>query len=168
VGREKLSQLDICLMILTRYLYIVTVVIFLALLIMEEGINTQGNLPVIVLISLMRDVGIYKPLINEILLSSLAIGFADVSKVVVLHMLDRLSYLLLDLSMVVSSLKTEHPHDGTFFRRGVILIVIIEKVFLITSITVNNERFGSPSIYVRILLCVISGGSMMNRAMSAI
>lgn len=144
-----------------RFTYISITLVFLLLLILKEDVLTSGCTPIIIMISMLRELGVYHGFINEILLSAIVVGLTDIPLVVIFQMIDRLSYLFLDIAIASKKMKTKNPGNIVVLRSVVFIIVFVEKIFWIYNVLFNHVKLGSPSIYVRLMMINTFIGTMV-------
>lgn len=136
--------------------YGIWVVFFLVLTVWKEGFRVCGDLPTIVLIHVARLLGLYNAIITEILLCSIVLLFNEVPKILIPYMLDRLTYIMLDLIFALTKSTTLKPGDVKVGIVMLLALVLAAKMFFV--IVVRHD-----SKFVSLLLYAVFYGDMLNK-----
>lgn len=138
---------------LIRGLYGVWLGFCLSILICQHGYRICGYLPLLVLIHLAKVMKLYDGVITEILLCSIVLLFNNVPKVLIPYMLDRLTYIMLDLILILKKSTTLKKGDVAVGFSILTIMILVSKVFFI--IVVRHS-----SNFVMLLLYSIFVGDM--------
>jgi hypothetical protein len=139
--------------------YVCITSFLLILQIYYEGILSHGGMSIMIFISLLRESKIYNGYIYEILLSAVVVCFTNISPIMIVHIIDRLSYLLVNIYVKSEKMKTLNPGDVVVFRKLMLVLFSSVKLFWVIMMVGFPIKLGNPSLLTRLLLYDVFIGS---------
>lgn len=143
--------------------YAVALACLVMMVLALEGPWIEASLPIVIWIYLLREVGVYHGVLNEILLSVVVICLNEVKPLTVLYMIDRLTDMLITMVILMKKTTFRRPGDVQMGTVLLLFVILLEKVLWLDCFLLRRDEIGNPSALIMVLLYVQFGGNCLIR-----